>query len=171
MSNNSSAATTPIKRKTVGELSLDLSKKAPDAQNAIDQMREQLSEYEENVLKCIKNNRNKYEKEFYVVVLTKKERLMQNVLRGFYFARKTCPTPDYDQAVYRYTKSGDHLEFLWVIPSADTVNLMKNNVAYVPSDQYALLGFVLKFVDGTLLDFAKKQNKEKRDSNIIDTLL
>ena len=93
---------------------------------------------------------------------------MQNVLRGYFFARRSCPTPDYDQAVYRYRKDGDELEFLWVVPSADSVNLMKNNVESVPTEQYALLGFVLKFVDGTLLDFAKQQNKERRGSHLLE---
>jgi len=156
------------KKKTVGAHSLELSKRAPDAQNAIDQMREQLTDYDKNIHECVRSNKGKYDKEFYVVVLTKKERLMQNVLRGYFFARRSCPTPDFDQAVYRYTKNGDNLEFLWVIPSAQDVNLMKNNVSAVPTNQYALLAFVLKFVDGTLLEFAKKQNNERRDSNILE---
>lgn len=93
---------------------------------------------------------------------------MQNVLRGYFTARLSCPTPDYDQAVYKYTRAGDDLKFLWVIPSADTVNIMKNNVHYVPAEQYALLGFVLKFVDGSLMRMAKELNGEKEGSNIIE---
>ena len=156
------------KRETIGAESLKLSKKAPDAQNAIDQMREQLTDYDHNIHLCIKEHRKVFDGDFYVVVITKKERLMHNVLRGYFTARLSCPTPDYDQAVYKYFRDGDELKFLWVVPSADTVELMKDNVHYVPAEQYALLGFVLKFADGSLLRMAKSMNGEKVDSNIIE---
>ena len=155
-------------RETVGAHSVRLSKKAHDAHSAIDQMREQLTDYDHNIHLCIKEHRNVFDEDFYVVVLTKKERLMKNVLRGYFTARLSCPTPDYDQAVYKYTRNGDELEFLWVIPSADTVELMTEYSTYVPPEQYALLGFVLKFVSGSLLRLAKKMNGEKSDSNIIE---
>jgi hypothetical protein len=156
------------KRETVGSISARLAEKAPDAQNAIDQMREQLTDYDHNIHECVKEHRKVFDGDFYVVVITKKERLMQNVFRGYFTARLSCPTPDYDQAVYKYIRADDDLKFLWVIPSADTVNLMKNNVHHVPSEQYALLGFVLKFIDGSLLRMAKEMNGEKADSNIVE---
>lgn len=156
------------KRDTVGAHSLRLSKKAPDAQNAIDQMREQLTDYDENIHECVKKHREVFDGDFYVVVITKKERLMKNVLRGYFLARLSCPTPDYDQAVYKYTRADDNLEFLWVVPSADTVKLMRENVHYVPHDKYALLGFVLKFIDGTLLREARKLNGEKEGSLMVE---
>ncbi|MEE8209011.1 MAG: hypothetical protein V3T88_08700, partial [Nitrosomonadaceae bacterium] len=76
-------------------------------------------------------------------------------------------TPDYDQAVYRYKRQSDDLEFMWVVPSYDTVNLMKSNVHNVPSDQYSLLNYVLKFEDGTLLRLAKKLNGEQGDTSLL----
>lgn len=155
------------KRETVGASSLRLSKKAPDAQNAIDQMRESLTDYDHNIHLCVKEHRKVFDGDFYVVVITKKERLMQNVIRGYFTARLSCPTPDYDQAVYRYKHDDDDLEFLWVVPSYDTVNLMKSNVHSVPSDQYALLGCVLKFEDGSLLKLAKKLNGEQEDTSLL----
>lgn len=153
---------------TVGSLSSKLLLKEPDASNAIDQMYEQLTDYDENMQKCIKDNRNKYICDFYVVVLTKKERLMQNVIRSYFFARSTCPTPDYDQAVYRYHRNSESIEFMWVIPSADVVNFMKNNGSSVLVEQYELLQYVLNFCDGSLLALAKSLNNERKDSNILD---
>ena len=154
--------------KTVGAYSLELSQKDPGTHTALDQMREQLSEYEENVHECIKANINNFEGDFYIVVLTKKERLMQNVLRNYFFARQSCPTPDYDQTVYKYEREGDRIFPLWVIPNAAAVNFMDKNASIVPPDKYRLLGYVKRFVDGSLLKLAKKLNREKRESNIIE---
>jgi len=155
-------------KKTIGAHSLDLSTKDPGTHSAIDQMREQLEDYEANVHECVQTHLGKFEGDFYIVCLTKKERLMQNVLRGYFFARQSCPTPDYDQSVYKYFREDARLDFLWVIPSADVVNFMKNNPNSVEPEKYALLGFVMQFADGSLLRLAKKLNSEKADSNIIE---
>lgn len=156
------------RKKTVGEHSLELSKYDPGNHSAVDQMREQLNDYEYNVHECVQSNLNCFEGDFYIICLTKKERLMQNVLRGYFFARESCPTPDYDQSVYKYVKEDARLDFLWVIPSADVVNYMKNNPNQVEPNKYALLGFVMQFADGSLLRLAKTLNKEKKDSNILE---
>jgi len=157
-----------VKKKSIGAHSLELSDKDPGTHSAIDQMKEQLKDYESNVHECVKSNLGSYDGDFYIVCLTKKERLMQNVLRGYFFARQSCPTPDYDQSVYRYVREDDRLDFLWVIPNADVVNFMKNNPNSVDTDKYGLLGFVLQFVDGSLFRLSKKLNGEKADSNIIE---
>lgn len=155
-------------KKTVGEHSLELSMKDPGTHTAVDQMREQLTDYEKNIYECINKNLGSFEGDFYIVCLIKKERLMQNVLRGYFFARQSCPTPDYDQIVYRYNKDDASLDFLWVLPAEHVVNYMKNNPNYVEPENYALLGFVMKFVDGALLRLSKKLNNERVDSNIIE---
>jgi hypothetical protein len=156
------------KRKTVGAISLELSKRDPGTHSADEQMREQLTDYEKNLYECIKANKNLYTDDFYIVVLVKKEKLMQNVLRGLFFARQSCPTPDYDQTVYRYHKLEEKLEFMWVIPASNVVNFMSCNPQLVEPDKYELLSFVLKFIDGSLLGLAKQLNSERKDSNIID---
>jgi len=153
---------------TLGAESLRLYSTDPGTHSADEQMSAQLEDYEKNVFECIKTNIGLFDGDFYVVVLSKKERLMQNVMRGLFFARRSCPTPDYDQAVYKYTKDGAKLELMWVIPACDVVNLMKNNPQLVETSKYALLSYVMKFADGTLLRLAKEINGEKRDSNILD---
>jgi len=155
-------------RKTVGALSNELLKKKAPKHSTFDQMREQLDEYEENVHECVKIGLSLYKGDFYVLCLTKKERLMQNVMRNYFFPRKSCPTPDFDQKVYKYTREDDKLEFMWAIPDVDAVNYMKNNANLVTPDKYKLLEFVLSFVDGSLLRLSKKINGERRDSNILE---
>jgi len=154
--------------KTVGAHSLDLQRKGPVKHSADEQMREQLKKYESEMYKCIKTNKNNYFTDFYIVVLVKKERLMQNVYRHYFFARKTCPTPDFDQTVYKYNKTEENLSFMWVIPDPAAVNYMSNNPLHVESDKRSLLKCVMEFTDGTLLRLSKKINGEKRDSNIIE---
>lgn len=156
------------KKKTVGAYSLELSAKDPGTHSAVDQMREQLSDYEKNVHECVQSNLDTFDGDFYIVCLIKKERLMQNVMRGYFFARQSCPTPDYDQIVYKYIKGDAALDFLWIVPDYWAVNCMKNNPNSVEPDRYKLLEFVLKFSDGSLLRLAKKLNNEKKDSNIIE---
>jgi len=154
-------------KKTVGAHSYELQQKDAGTHSATDQMREQLTDYDENIHLCVNEQKKKLADDFYVVVITKKERLMQNVLRGYFFGRISCPSPDYDQTVYKYSKKDDNLSFLWTIPSYDAVNYMKNNTSHVSAEKYGLLKCVLEFVDGTLTRLAKKLNGEREDSIIL----
>jgi len=144
-------------KETVGASSLRLSGMAPQA-SAIEQMRENLTDYDINIHKCIKKHRSIFQSDFYVVVITKKEKIMKNVLRGYFTARLSCPTPDYDQAVYKYIRKGDQLDFLWVIPARDVSIYMSENITRVPPSKYALLDYVLKFKSGELYKQAIKLN-------------
>jgi hypothetical protein len=154
-------------RKTVGGESLRLQSKKQESVSVVDQMRESLTDYDKNLEECINNFKKTCVNKFYVVVTTKKERLMENVIRNYFFARITCPTPDYDQIVYEITPQNDQVKFMWVIPSKDTCQYMIMNRQSLPSEEWELLGYVIKFNDGTLLRDAKKRNNEKRDSNIL----
>ena len=154
-------------RATVGKLSSDLLKKAEPV-NPVEQMREQLTDYERELLNCIMENRKKIDGNFYVVVITKKERLMPNVLRNYFFARISCPTPDYDQALYRYNATTQDVEFLWVVPSKDTCIIFKESYLSVVPGEWELLKYVLEFYDGTLMKKCKELNGEKVDSPLLE---
>lgn len=157
------------KKKTVGEISSDLLKKSHESDHsANDQMKEQLEDYETNMNACIDRSIKTMDGDFYIVVLTKKERLMQNVLRNFFIGRQSCPTPEYDQAVYKYNKKTGSPEFLWVVPAKDICTYMLVNALKLPSEQRNLLEFVMDFMDGTLLKLSKKLNKEQDDSPLLD---
>lgn len=147
-------------RETVGKISTDLLRKAEPI-SPIEQMRESLTEYEKNINECLETGKKTFPKDFFIVVITKKEPLMPNVIRNYFFPRLSCPTPDYDQTVYKYSLKNDHIEFLWVIPSRDTCFLLVDNRHEVAPAEYALLQFVLKFHDGTLFKIAKSLNNEE----------
>ncbi len=156
------------KRETVGKLSSELLQKESPTHSPIELEREMHTEYEANLFSCIETGKKMYGNSFYVVVITKRERLMPNVFRNYFFSRSSCPTPDWDQTVYRYEKSCDEIEFLWVIPSKDTCEHLTLNALQVAPEERALLGFVLSFSDGTLFKLAKKLNKEMEHSPLLE---
>jgi hypothetical protein len=75
--------------------------------------------------------------------------------------RKSCPGPDYDQAVYHFHGATGNLELKWVVPSRDTCFYMIDNAFTLPPNQKTLLGYVIEFRDGTLFKLMKKLNGEK----------
>lgn len=54
--------------------------------SAHDQMEEQLSEYDKELFACWEQERKKYTGDFYIVVITKKEKLLANVIRNYFFS-------------------------------------------------------------------------------------
>jgi len=152
-------------RKSLGEISSELIKSGHHERNPQEYMRKMLENYDNNLEECVERYKKQFNSNFYVVVLTKKERLLKNVLRSFFFGRFSCPTPDYDQAVYSYNFSHDRLELLWVIPSKDTCELLRDNAAIVDPLEWELLRFVLEFYDDTLILKCKKLNGEEKKSD------
>jgi hypothetical protein len=156
-----------MERETVGKVAYDLSLKTPETLDPIEIERTLHTDYEKNVLECIDRGLKDFSGDFYVVVITKKEPIMANVLRHYYFNRSSCPTPDYDQAVYHYLRSSDSIEFIWVIPSKFACQLLMDNRKDVAPSEYGLLECVIKFADGTLHKTAKTLNGEEPDSNLL----
>jgi hypothetical protein len=153
---------------TVGKLSAQLLKSAKDdTHSAEEQMREQLTDYDRHIFECVERGKKEFPNDFYVVVITKKEKLMRNVLRCYFAPRITCPTPDYDQTLYKFIRKEEHLEFMWVLPSQETCQFFVANALQVPADERDLLNFILQFTDGSLLKLAKKLNNEEPDSILI----
>jgi len=149
-------------RETAGKISADLMKNFKDnTHTPREQMQEQLAQYDEQLHICVNKHKIEFAGDFYVVVLTKKERLMKNVLRNYFIARRTCPTPEWDQAVYKYNRKPDHIEFLLVVPAKDVCIDMTDNALMIDNEEKELLGYVLDYNDGTLLLKAKKLNGEK----------
>lgn len=155
-------------RETVGKLATDLIKQEPATRDPIELQREIYKDYEKNLYESVNRGKKQYTTDFFVLVLTKKERLLQNVLRNYFFPRGTCPTPEYDQTVYKYYRGDDRLEFLWVIPSKDTCQLFRENALEIADAERELLDFILRFYDGSLLAYAKQLNNEKTDSILLE---
>lgn len=154
-------------RPTVGELALPLLSKTPDSCDPIEIGREMQKEYLSNLVECVTKNRGQMSGNFYVVVLTKNEKLLPNVFRNYFFARISCPSPDYDQSVFKFIESSEDIVFLWSIPSKDACIYLKDNAVLVAPEEKDLLKCVLSFADGSLYKLAKQLNHEKVDSNVL----
>ena len=156
------------KRDTVGKISSDLLQKDMGQVSVIDQQREMQKKYLDNLVKCVEDNKKVYPGNFFVVVETKVEPLMPNVSRDFFFERWTCPTPTYDESVYRYNRQDDRIEYLWTLPSRDACYYIKENALIVDKSEQELKYCVLGLFDGSLLRRAKELNNEKLDSILLE---
>lgn len=146
---------------TVGKISRDLIIKSGDETHSVtEQMQENLSEYDKNIYECIEIGKKEYMFDFYIIVITKKEKLMPNVLRHYFLSRHSCPTPQYDEAVYKYHRTEDRIEFLWVVPSKETCEYFVVNSLSIIEEERELLNFVLQFTNGDLDIKAKQMNGE-----------
>jgi hypothetical protein len=156
-----------MEKNTVGKCSRDLLLKEPETRDPIELQREMQKGYEDHIVQCIARGKKDFSQDFFLVVLTKKERLMQNVLRNYFTCRLSCPTPEWDQTVYHYHRKEEILEFLWVVPSKYTCELFRSNMLSIDKDERDLLRFVLDFEDGTLMRRSKQLNGESASSIII----
>ena len=154
------------KKETVGKIATDLQAKDDGYQiNAIDQAAENTKDYLKNLYEAVDRGILKYPNEdFYIHVETKKEKLLENVLRNYFIVKHDCPTPNYDQSVFKYIYKAGDLVFMWVIPDRGTCFYFKENWKEIPAEEKDLLNFIRMFDDGTLLKLAKRMNGEKDDS-------
>jgi len=155
------------KKETVGKISLDLSQKIPESRDPIEIQREMQQDYLKELVSCVESNKNSIHGDFFIIVITKNEKLMPNVFRNYFFARNTCPTPDYDQSVFMYRRQLEEIEYIWTIPSRDACIHLKENALLVVPEERNLLDFILQFSDGSLYKLARKLNAEVENPSII----
>ena len=118
-------------------------------------------DYMDNLLLAALSGKKVHDIEiFYVVVLMKRERLMPKVLRNYFTSRKTCPTPNYDQTVYKFNSKTEELSFLWVIPSPKICNELYANRLDLNIKENPVLPYVIDFKEGRLLKKARMLNSE-----------
>ncbi len=153
---------------TVGKFATDLIKNDDGYQvNAVDQQRAMTEDYMKNLYEAVERGIKTYPGlDFYIHVETKKEKLLENVLRNYFIVKHACPTPNYDQSVFKYHHEKGDLVFMWVIPDRGTCFYFKQNYAQIPAEEKELLTFIRMFDDGTLLKLAKRLNGEETETII-----
>jgi len=181
-----------MKKKTVGEVALELMQKTPDTLDPIEIQREAQKDYIDNLkfavmhmqkkIKCddlVKREapgtahhqecetREAWIGDFYVVVTLKKEKLIENVLRNLFHTQISCPTPNNDQSVFKYHAADEKLEYLWTVPDAETCEVFVRSANLVVAEERHLLQMVMEFQDGTLLKRARILNGENVDTGIV----
>jgi hypothetical protein len=155
-------------RKNIGEISQDLLAKEPDTNDPIELQQEmQYSSFEDEFNQAFNRASGKYASDFYIVVINQRFRLFSNVIRTYFIDRISCPTPDYDQTVYRIEKKTGKIEFLWTIPDKNSCQDLYENALMLDPEYTQLLQYVLDFYDGTLLNKTKLLNKEDEQSLVL----
>jgi len=157
----------PTDRETVGKVASDLMQKKQESLDPIELERAMQSEYMDNLIKCVEDHRKKYIGDFFIVVLTKAEKLMPNVFRNYFYARRTCPTPNFDQSVYMFKADEEEIEYLWTLPDREVAHHLLENALHIHPTERDLLGFIVEFADGTLFKLAKKLSGEQDDSILL----
>ena len=156
------------KRKTIGEISNDLLTQTPETQDAVELQQEiQGDTYEKGFLECMNRAMAKYNQDFYIVTVNQRFRLLSNVTRTFFIDRLSCPTPEFDQNVYRVDRKTGQIEYLWSIPDANTCGDIYSDPLSMMHLSAELRQFVFDFYDGTLLKKCKKLNKEQEADLVI----
>lgn len=146
------------KKKTVGAIASELQQKAPETRDPIEIQREVHKEYIDNLKEAVDRGLKTMKHDFFVVVLLKREKLLENILRNYFAERSSCPTPDYDQSVYKYHHQSGNLEYLWTIPDKETCLVFLNNVDKIVPEEKLLLEFVVNFYNGELMRLCNKMN-------------
>ena len=157
-----------MKEKTVGQIYLE-AQATPDNEIDVAELTQKyFKEYEENLVKTIENGKKLYPDEpyFFIEDITKRERLMAKLIRHLILPRATCPTPNYDQTVFRYCKADDALEYIWTIPAPEVCREYIDSMLLLGPEDKELLQFILDFRDGKLELLARKLNNEEFQTNI-----
>lgn len=100
-------------------------------------------------------------RDFYVVMLIAKDAMLKHP-RYIIFARRSCPSPIYKQAVWKYNHVSGTLEFLWVIPDKILYyHVLNNRQKYLQDKECQdMVKFVTLMESGELLEWIKKENGE-----------
>jgi hypothetical protein len=107
-------------------------------------------------------------KDIYIVLVPTNQRTKEMLPMDNVFIRLSCPTPGYNQNVFKYYAATGTAEFLWSIPrKAIYWHLYKNKNYYLQNHKTkARTAFVIMMENGDLLKWAKKENKELPDAVI-----
>jgi len=82
-------------------------------------------------------------------------------MRNIFFTRLSCPTPSYDQAVFKYHYKDERIDYKWVVPDEQTCRTYIMNKAIIDPSEYDMLQNILDFTDGTLYEKCLKLNGER----------
>ena len=161
-------STTP-RTENIGKIATDLQKKGDLQSDSIELQREihkgsnSKKTFEEELMTTVERGMNdpKIEGNFFVVVLNKKERLLQNIIRQYFFYRQSCPSPDFDQSVYRIYRKSGRIQYLWTVPDNVSCNNLPHMKKDLPPEQMQLVYMTEAFNCGALDRYADKISREK----------
>lgn len=147
-------------RPTVGSLVYDTLQQTPDTHDVRDQGSEMIKPYLGELFTSVAKGKELFPGDFFIEVQQQRFVLLAKVLRNYFIPRSTCPTPNYDQSVYRFDRMKDELEYVWTLPDRESAFDLIANALTIEDEYRELLQYVLDFKDGTLFKLAQTLNNE-----------
>jgi len=145
----------------IGKEYLDRASRPTDDTVAVgDLSRSMSSDYMKNLVDTALKARGSYSERYYIVVLTKVERLIGTAIRNYFVARQSCPTPNYGQTVYSFDPKDESFELLWLVPIKKVCDKMYSDRFNVELINDPLINYVVDYIEGRLLGLCMKLNKE-----------
>jgi hypothetical protein len=153
---------------TVGEMAAALDGARKDnTHSVVEQTVEMLKKYSDEVYECLGNGKKHFNSDFYIEVLLKSnESVIRDSISNIFVARGSCPTPFFDQTVYKYTKQDDKLDYLWTVPDIALCRLYANHRDLVPEDEKELYQNICDYYSGAL---AKREYLENNPDKKIQS--
>lgn len=157
-----------VKRPTLGQISANLHEKSLEEgkhHTVSERIDMAASGYWQIVMKKLEEGKKKYNSDFFIEMCERKSKLWNVNPEWLPMARRSCPTPMFEQSVFHYRKADDALDYLWTIPNIDACCWLLHNALLIPEDQKWLLSFVIDYKDGKLFKQMKQLNKEFEPSS------
>ena len=128
-----------------------------------------LKDYMSNVFMAVERGKKDIDdNQFFIVVTLRGEPMVSKALRNQFFFRRSCPTPTFQQTVFRYLRKDDMLEYLWSMPDVETSYFYKHNPTMVLPSKYGILQHVLDYFDGKLDEICLTLNKEDKKPDYLN---
>lgn len=154
--------------KTAGSVIHDHNQKGLGWEDDVEQYRKSMEpEIIQRLYACAATAKNEdiyKDKDFYICLAIINDKVLRQP-RILIWARRSCPTPVYDQSVWRFRHLSDSLEYLWTIPSMFLYYQLWNNRQLLLDDKEykAITQTVCLMETGELLKWVKEQNGETSD--------
>jgi len=118
----------PCETPTLGQQLIDYAEKNPygytqEVRETTDEMGKRYNDELQSVILRHRNIKGKY----YILCIMKKEIFAENVMRCLFVARRTPPTPEWNQIVYSYDNTDDALRLEWILPSPGEAEMVLND--------------------------------------------
>jgi hypothetical protein len=153
-----------MKKTTIGEVALDTLKSKPSKPQLATKLAKETNNeksYIQELRDCAERGCETYkDMDFYIEVALRHDKVLHNVLRNQFFAKEHCPTPNYDQSVFRFNHKTMDIEYIWTVPDKTTCMTLLYYADQVVPEERQTLDFVVKYATGQLLALAKTLNKE-----------
>ena len=148
-------------KKTVGQQVLENQITETGTYNALELAGASLSTFENSVIEAVERGIKEWPSTtLYVVVTHLLERLLVNTIRNKFQVRRSAPTPEQSQSVFKYDHQREEITCLWSLPDKETCLSYHLNKESVDPSDYDILRQIESYYDGTLLKLVKKLNNE-----------